>query len=308
MKPTLLITNNHEDFTGGGTYVMMILNILKKYFTIYTDKNSHYYIHPYTPYRFNSDEIQLAAPNQRFDLHLLANYRGWSQPRSDNTAQIIYYPLQKNMSGWNKLLVLNEFCQNIAEQLYPGTSHIITPYYNADDFYVSNKITDLINIGHYFIEPDGHSKNQHLIIEWFKTQKQYNRIIFHGKLSNPSYFQSLLNLAKDDPRIVLKYDRPQSEIRKDLSESKYMIHAIGYGRTLPEQTEHFGLVAVEALLSGCQPIVHNSGGCPQIPGVLTYNEFSDIITTEPSANVLRYHGQKFNIENTENQLKKALNI
>ena len=34
MKPTLLITNDHRDITGGGTYVMMILNILKKSLTL----------------------------------------------------------------------------------------------------------------------------------------------------------------------------------------------------------------------------------------------------------------------------------
>ena len=86
-----------------------------------------------------------------------------------------------------------------------------------------------------------------------------------------------------------------------------MLHAIGYGRTDPAQTEHFGLVAVEALLSGVQPIVHRSGGCKDIPGVLTYDRFDEIqLPEKPDTYALRVHGQQFSIQNAENQLMKAL--
>ena len=41
-------------------------------------------------------------------------------------------------------------------------------------------------------------------------------------------------------------------------------------------TEHFGIVAIEAMASGCQPIVHNSGGCKDIDGVWVWNNFEDM--------------------------------
>lgn len=307
-KPTLLISNYHEDFTGGGTYVMMILNVLKKYYELYTDKNVEYYYNQYTPHKLNPGEIKLADSSQSFDLHLLAHYRGWVPPRGKRNVQITYYPLQKDITGWDSFFVLNNFCLYVANKFYSIPKHIITPYYDASGFYISDKTVDLINIGHYFIESDGHSKNQHIIIEWFKRQPNLGKIIFHGGLTNPNYFRYLLDISKDDPRIVLKYNRTQEEIRKDLSDSRYLIHAIGYKRTAPEQTEHFGLVAVEALLSGCQPIVHNSGGCPDIPGVICYNDFSDIQLLETNPERLRTFGSRFNIKKTEDQLVKALNL
>ena len=34
-RPTLLVSNAHQDKAGGGTYVMMILNLLKNHCTIF---------------------------------------------------------------------------------------------------------------------------------------------------------------------------------------------------------------------------------------------------------------------------------
>ena len=69
-RKNLLITNNHEDYTGGGSYVMMILNVLKKYYDIYTDKNVGYYHHPRTPWKLQPDEIQLASADQLSLIHI----------------------------------------------------------------------------------------------------------------------------------------------------------------------------------------------------------------------------------------------
>jgi glycosyltransferase involved in cell wall biosynthesis len=308
-KPTLLISNYHLDFTGGGTYVMMILNVLKKYYTLYTDKDDiGYYYHESTPFRFSMlDKIEQAHPNQTFDVHLLAHYRGWISPRGKTNAQILYYPIDKKMDGWDNLFVLNEFCDKAAS-IFPGKKHIITPYYDASNFCIGEKTVDLINIGNYFIEGDGHSKNQHLFIEWFKTQPQFNKLIFHGTICNLQYYEYLRHLASTEPRIEINHSAPRSQILRDLSASKYLVHGIGYGRTNPAETEHFGLVALEALLCGCQPIVHKSGGCPDIPGVQSYTNFNEMIFRNTDPIQLRNYGMMFNQQNTELELKKALNL
>lgn len=304
--PSLLISNNHEDYTGGGTYVMMILNILKKHYTIYTDKNVQYYTAQNTPWKLNSDEIQLAPSSFVPDVHLYADYWGWTQPRGKLNIQIMYYPQPKKIDGWNKFFALNDFCKDVIDTLYSTNSHIITPYFDSSQYYLKEKTNTLINIGQYFVDLDGHSKNQHLIAEWFKSQSNFDNLIFHGKLTNQAYYNQVVNASKDDPRIIVKYSRSQAEIREDLAKSKYMIHAIGLGRTNPAQTEHFGLVAVEALLSGCQPIVHNSGGCKDITGVLSYDNLSDITFPKSDPEALRKIGLEFSIDNTEKQLLEAI--
>ena len=147
-----------------------------------------------------------------------------------------------------------------------------------------------------------------MVIAWFKTQPQLKKLICHGTVTSPDYFQALQGMAADDPRIELKYNRPHAEIREDYATARYMVHAIGVGRTDPAQTEHFGIVAVEAMLGGCQPFVHNSGGCRDITGVIPYDEFEDIdLTQAATPEELRAHGLRFTLENTRQQILKAFN-
>lgn len=306
-KKTLLITNNHRAYTGGGAYIMMMLNILKKYYDIYTDNDLPWYLNVTTPLALNVNEISLVGPGQEFDLHLLADYRGWVTPRSQNAIQIIYYPLEKNVQGWNKFFVLNEFCQHRAKELYSVSSYIISPYYHAKDFYILPKKRQVINVGQYFYEQDDHSKNQHMVIAWFQQQNYYTSLVLHGKIINHSYYMALQDLCKNDSRIKLKSDRPFAEIKNDFDESEIMLHAIGYGRQDPAQTEHFGLVALEALLSGCQPFVHNSGGCRYIDGVVVYDEFDQVGLPTDTPENLRHRASIYKYDNTEQQILKAIN-
>lgn len=307
MKPTLLITNDHRDITGGGTYVMMILNILKNHYTLYTDRDVDYYSRENTPWKLNVGEMHQADMLQTPDVHLYAGYGGWVAPVGKKNIQITYFPQSKNITGWDKFFVLNEFCVEACRRIWNVEGSIVTPYFDESCYYVREKKNTVINIGQYFYEQDGHSKNQHLIIDWFKNQNKVDKLICHGMTTNGQYFGQLKRMTDNDPRIEINGNSSQDEIRKDLAESKYMIHAIGYGRTNPAQTEHFGLVAVEALLSGCQPIVHNSGGCKDIPGVLIYNEFNEIALPETDPSRLRELGLQYSIKNTEQQILKAIN-
>lgn len=308
MKPNLLITNDHRDITGGGTYVMMFLHVLQKYFNIYTDRDIEYYSDHNTPWNLEKGKVKAIPDNFVPDLHIYASYGGWIEPKSKNNFQIIYFPKHKKIDNWSNFFVLNDFCKNACKDLWGKDSHIVNPFFDFSKYYISEKSNCIINIGQYFYESDGHSKNQHLIIDWFKKQNVADRLILHGMINNHDYYNHLLKLAEDDKRIIIKANQPQEIIRQDLSESKYMIHAIGYGRTNQAQTEHFGLVAIEALLSGCQPIVHNSGGCKDILGVKTYNSFDDIVLEETNIEKLIELGQVYSIENTELQLKRAINV
>lgn len=307
VKPKLLITNDHRDITGGGTYVMMILHILRKHYQLYTDSDVNYYSRENTPWKLNPHEMHKFNGYFVPDVHLYCSYRGWTPPLGKKNIQITFFPQDKITIGWDKFFVLNDFCAAACNVVWGNKNHIVTPCFNDADYYIANKSNTVINIGQYFYEPDGHSKNQHLIIKWFKNQKTATKLICHGVTTNLQYYNHLRKISEDDPRIQIKGNATQKEVRKDLAEAKYMIHAIGYGRTNPAQVEHFGLVAVEALLSGCQPIVHNSGGCKDIPGVITYNQFDDIALLDTEPVKIREFGAMFNSKNTEQQILKALN-
>lgn len=306
-KPKLLITNDHLDVTGGGTYVMMILHILRNHYELYTDHDIGYYSRDNTPWKLNVGDVHQYDYSFKPDLHLYTSFRGWIPPLGEKNIQITFFPMNKNIEGWNNFFVLNEFCASYCDTMWGGKSYIVTPCFNESDYYTANKNNTVINIGSYFYEQDGLSKYQHLVVEWFKNQNTATKLICHGMAVNPQYYEYVKRMSEDDPRIEIKCNSSQQEIRKDLSEAKYMVHAMGYGRSIPYEGEHFGLVAVEALLSGCQPFVHNSGGCKDTLGVITYNEFSDIVLSDTDPAKIREFGLRFSIENTEQQILAAIN-
>lgn len=77
-------------------------------------------------------------------------------------------------------------------------------------------------------------------------------------------------------RIKFFPDAPRSEMQKILKKAKIYLH------TMPN--EHFGISIVEAMATGCTPIVHNSGGPKEfVPSELRYNniyEAAEKITKE----------------------------
>ena len=78
------------------------------------------------------------------------------------------------------------------------------------------------------------------------------------------------------PNITVLAAISNEQLRRLYSKSAYLISATGYARNNPGQTEHFGYIAVEAMAAGCQPLVHNSGGCRDILGVRVWNDFADL--------------------------------
>lgn len=312
-KLKLLVSNDHPDHSGGGNYFMMILSLLKDYVEFYVDDHLDYYSDPSTLHAFSKEEIHPVDSSFVPDLHLYASYRGWMKPRSSNAIQVCYYPIKKKIDGWN---TMNAWVARQISLQWKKSTFVVSPFYENSNFHVTNKENTCITIGNYFYGKNKHSKNQHLIIEWFEKNKQVlnlKELILHGFILDQSYYDKLHLLAKSNVNIRIHNASPKEQILQDLAKSKYLIHAMGLGRNtsftrllnplglyrarIPE-VEHFGLIAVEALLSGCLPIVHNSGGCPEIEGTMIYEnlcEINQIIKSNPQPNVdsLVFYGKKY---------------
>jgi hypothetical protein len=118
-------------------------------------------------------------------------------------------------------------------------------------------------------------------LDWFLGEQLSDyELVFMGGHHHASrwYFDATINLARQYRNVrVMGYVSHGDEFYRLLGEAKFLVHAQGLTGNTPDEVEHFGIVAIEALASGCMPIVHDSGGCRNIPGVRVWRRWDNIV-------------------------------
>lgn len=309
-RKKIVINNNHIDYSGGGIYMLQLAKCLSAFGDVYFDCEQTNDI------TISGINLQILKYDHSFipDLFVASSHWGNIEPIGNINAHVIYFPQFQGdyPLKYDYLITLNEFVSYHTNIKYPGKKfYIINPSIDADKYSVSKKQNQILNVGNFFKESDGHSKNQHIILEWFIQNKLYEeyKMVFTGFVSNQDYFNELHNRAKKFPNILIKSNIPRSELISLYSESKFLIHANGYKRNNFYQTEHYGIIAIEAMISGCQPVVHNSGGCRDFKGVRVWEELDEILPLlyETKPEKLREYGNLYSFSNMIDQTRNFLN-
>jgi glycosyltransferase involved in cell wall biosynthesis len=119
------------------------------------------------------------------------------------------------------------------------------------------------------------AKKQDLLIDAFRKlikkhpSSNWNLTLAGGSLIDPNNNAYLKLLQKNANNLPVKFivNPPFEVLQKTYSTAKIYWHAAGFGvdeTTHPENTEHFGIVVVEAMASGLVPVVVAQGGIPEI--------------------------------------------
>lgn len=96
---------------------------------------------------------------------------------------------------------------------------------------------------------------------------------FHiiGSVKSRKYYQKCLSYIEENKLTNVSFhtDAPRKKVLELLSRSKIYLHT--------KHNEHFGISTVEAIGSGCLPLVHNSGGSREIVPFekLRFNDLND---------------------------------
>jgi len=321
----IVIESRHQDNSGGGKLSTQLAKCFSQFEDVYIKgdfgNNSKFSGIDYEIKKFNNDFVP--------DLFIAISHKGGIRPIGKINVHYCFFPLwdglpgvEDNFKSYDYALCLNEFVDKHQKKNWELPSSIINPYIDLEQYYSLEKKNIILNVGNYFYEKDGHSKNQHILIDWFlenKLEEKY-KFIFVGYISDYSYYKRLQDKAYkyviSDLKLIVGKKKNISllhsinfdELRKLYAESKYLIHAIGYRRNSFHQTEHFGIMALEAMASGCQPIVHNSGGCKDFKNIRTWNEPKEILSQmhEYNTEKLKETALEYSFENTLNQVKKFL--
>lgn len=179
-----------------------------------------------------------------------------------------------DLTSYNKIVTISRFCQRWISRYWALPSEILYPPVNTDNFFpAKHKKNIILHVGRFFIS--GHSKKQLALAKVFKHMRhKYGvedwELHFVGSVeegeNHQHYFKQVQNEATGEP-IFFHTQMPFVSLQKLFSESKIYWHATGLDEDEeknPGAFEHFGITTVEAMASGCVPVVINAGGQPEI--------------------------------------------
>ncbi len=191
--------------------------------------------------------------------------------------QVPYQNLRTSLLTKAKLSLVNTlFCNSKFTKKHIDTklgvnSKVIYPPVNVNDFSPLEKENIILSVGRY--DNLEQNKNQALMIDVFKQmQKKENnnwKFILAGGVSTPEGERNFKKLQENavEEEIELYKNIGFKKLKELYGKAKIYWHAAGHGQDLrinPQKAEHFGITTVEAMASGCVPVVINAGGQKEI--------------------------------------------
>jgi len=160
-----------------------------------------------------------------------------------------------------------------AKVLYPPVNLLFEKY----DLNKIKKENWICNLGRFFTL--GHGKKQEVLIDAFKKfyksgYKNWQLHLIGGvdkEATSINFIKYLKKNAKGYP-IFFHLNVSRKKVEEILLKSKIYWHATGFGEKKPIKMEHFGIAPIEAISTGCIPVLYNGGGLKEIVKKLNLNE------------------------------------
>ena len=169
----------------------------------------------------------------------------------------------------HKFVYNSLFTARVHETHLPKSkSFVLYPPIDVSNFHPGNKEDIILSVARF--DSPSHPKRQDILIDAFKilnlTYPQYELFLAGGSHGTSDTLQVLKEKAGSLP-VKFVIDPDFDKLKSLYSKSKFFWHAAGYGvdeQTDPERVEHFGMTTVEAMASGCVPVVIGKGGQKEI--------------------------------------------
>jgi len=227
----------------------------------------------------------------------------------------------------NRVICNSYFTKKIIDKEYGVTSCVWYPPVAVDDFAPGRKENLIVAVGRF--ETTMNVKRQDVLISVFKKLvrkglSDWKLILVGGSLAKEednSFLKNLKGQARGYP-IEFRVNASFRELKEIYSKAKIFWHAAGFGideDREPERVEHFGITTIEAMASGCWPLVYAAGGQKEIFENFTQEELclwikkdelanktKEIIARNPSSDALLALAGRFSVSNFANNVKKAL--
>lgn len=189
---------------------------------------------------------------------------------------LVTYPKDlKFLETYNRIISISEYSRKYIEKSWQKKSTILFPPVETDDFKSDLKDKIILSVGRFF--PEHHNKKQlelaKIFIEIFKdypeTMSGYTLCLAGGveqKTEHLKYVAEIEDVCRGYP-VKIMTNLGWDDLVSLFSKALIFWHASGMGEdeeSHPEKFEHFGITTVEAMASGCIPVVINRGGQTEI--------------------------------------------
>lgn len=178
--------------------------------------------------------------------------------------------LWKNIksSSWDLIIYNSNFTKQNCGKYWKVRSEVIYPPVDVSSFKTLSKKKQILTVGRFF----GYLKDKkhEIMVKSFKKMfdsgeaKDWSFHLAGGAgVGDKEYLAELEESAQGYP-IQTHPNLSFESLKKLYAESSIYWHASGFGETDPAKMEHFGITTVEAMTSGCVPVVINLGGQKEI--------------------------------------------
>jgi len=221
----------------------------------------------------------------------------------------------ENNSTYGMTIAISQFTKKKIEELfYPlkNKVKVIYPPVDIKSFLNrgNNRLKQVVSIGNF--EPQKDQLSQIEIASAFSDLKFIITGFVSTKIRSDYYKKcdEYINNHKIK-NVELRANLSAQDIKALLQQSEYFIHT--------RENEHFGISTVEAIASGCIPLVHNSGGQVEIVPYddlrfnsteEAINKLENIVNTNTNSRrkELQNYIQNFSEERFEEQLNELIGL
>ena len=185
---------------------------------------------------------------------------------------------KEELTSYTSIIANSKFTKKwIAKYWNINTPVVYPPVSIAEFAPAERKQKWIVSTGRFFV--GGHSKKQLEMVEaWRTLHTQLPEWELHlvGSVNDAeihrNYYQKVVRAAEGLP-VVFHENASFSELASVLAKSRIYWHATGLDideEKYPVMLEHFGLTVIEAMASGCIPVVINKGGPAEIAREVGY--------------------------------------
>jgi len=226
-----------------------------------------------------------------------------TKPKSRWFWRLYYAPIKwfwkKQIEKIDLFLCNSEFTKCKISERWNKEAEVIYPPVDVEKFKPASKENIVVTLGRF--EP---SKNYDVVNEVANVMPEVEFKII-GIKQDIMYYRKIRDSKPDN--VALLTDLTRDEVISELAKAKVYFHTM--------VNEHFGISIVEAMASGCIPVVHNSGGAREAVGNLglrynTVEDCADLIKTAMQTNVntnmLVERAKEFSSERFREKIKNLL--